>query len=663
MSAPTTRPDVAAMLAENARRNAALFEPYDPVKGQPGVVERFRFNVSDHDLLLLPVTMKDDPLMVQLLQFESLQAAVDALANPTTRDKVVHNMVTALNGLRIKHDFEFWCITCATIVDREDKIPIPFKLNRAQRKLLQRFELKRLAGKPIRVVLLKARQWGGSTMTQLYMSWLQLFHYKLWHSCIVADVEDQAKNIRGMYTFMAANHPKDVMKVRLRPFEGSSKIRQVVDRDCIIQLGSMQKPESLRSFNFAMAHFSEVGLWKATVSKKPEDVIQSIRTIIPKRPGTLVVLESTAKGLGNMFHREWLAAAAKKSGYDPVFVAWFEITEYWLRIEGDIGQFISRLSEYQMEQWHQGATLEGINWYVHHQAHEQLDDWAMKSEYPGNPEEAFGSTGRRAFSPAYVRKARMFNRKPDFVGDIHGDSHSGKEAFTGLHLAANDKGLLKIWEMPDTSRRISGRYVVAVDIGGKTDAADYSVIRVLDRAPVLEGGVPEAILTWKGHLDQDLVVWKAAQIAWLYDKALLVPEVNSLKGKEDDTEGEHIVTVLDELVGVYPNIYARTDPEKVKEGAPVKYGWHTNKLTKPNLVDTMNRLLREQGYIEYDSQVCDEYDWYEYKEDGTYGAVSGQHDDQAMTSMIMNKVSDLMPAPRLIEHKPQKKTPGLISNF
>ena len=84
---------------------------------------------------------------------------------------------------------------------------------------------------------------------------------------------------------------------------------------------------------------------------------------------------------------------------------------------------------------------------------------------------------------------------------------------------------------------------MSVDIGGRSDGADWSVISVIDRYFLMEGGVEECIGTWRGHLDQDLVIWKAVQIAKFFNSALLVPESNSLDMKGD--EGDHSLTILD----------------------------------------------------------------------------------------------------------------------
>jgi hypothetical protein len=555
-------------------------------------------------------------------------------------------MLADINRERIEHDFEFWCYTCVKIQDKESKQPIPFKLNRAQRKLLAEIYQDVYDGVPIRIILLKARQWGGSTLVQMFMAWIQLFKKKRWHSAIVTDVEEQARNIRGMYSFMAESHPQEVLNVKIIPYQGSSKNKKIVDRDCNLAIGSMQQPDNLRSFDFAMCHFSEVGLWKETKGKRPEDLIQAVRSTVPRVKWSFVVLESTAKGVGNFFHREWLDAANGKSGYRPVFVAWFEIEMYQIDFPKykTPMKFMDSMTGYEWFLWDSGATLEGIHWYRTHKKAENLDDWRMQSEFPTNPIEAFSSTGRRAFAPEYVQKARKFNRKPEFVGEVDADARSGEAALNNIKFVENSAGNLCIWEMPDKSINMKRRYVVPVDIGGRTHKADYSVIRVIDRFPMTMGGVPEAVLTWRGHLDQDLVIWKAVQIAKIYNDGLLVPESNSLRKEIIESEGDHIVTILDEIKDIYKNIYTRTDPEKVREGVPAKYGFHTNVKTKVGLIDNLNKVLREEQYIEPDSRVCDEYDIYEVKPDGSYGAVEGRdtHDDLVMCTAIGLKVSDEM---------------------
>lgn len=59
-------------------------------------------------------------------------------------------------------DFERWCEECVTVADKLSGLPVPFRLNAPQKRLARVMEARRRAGRPVRVILLKARQWGGS---------------------------------------------------------------------------------------------------------------------------------------------------------------------------------------------------------------------------------------------------------------------------------------------------------------------------------------------------------------------------------------------------------------------------------------------------------------------------------------------------------------------
>jgi hypothetical protein len=156
-----------------------------------------------------------------------------------------------------------------------------------------------------------------------------------------------------------------------------------------------------------MAHLSEVGSWKTTLQKSPEDLAQSIRASIPDVPYSLEVVESTAKGVGNFFHREWLAAVNKESSYKPIFIPWFEIPRYQKPLKSH-KQFIRENfdNEYVRFLWNLGATLEGIHWYIRFKKGKNYSDWRMNNEFPSTATEAFASSDMRVFNPKYILRAR-----------------------------------------------------------------------------------------------------------------------------------------------------------------------------------------------------------------------------------------------------------------
>lgn len=634
------------IIKENKKRVAKLFGKYNPYKGIGAIPSYTKLTIDENDECKVPLFLQKNNLVEEIKNIGSVKEFCKIKKQNTS------TIISTLIELRFKYDFEFWCATCVKVQDKETKQIIPFILRYPQRKLCESFISSIEQNKPIRVILLKARQWGGSTTIQVFMAWIQLFHKKRWHSAIIADIEDQARNIKSMYTRLAQNHPKYIKDFEFANFEGSSKNKIITSRECIIYIASMQKPDSLRSSDVMMAHLSEVGLWKETEGKKPEDLIQSIAGTIPTVPYSMIIMESTAKGVGNFFHKQWLKSVNKESGYTPIFVPWYEIEMYFKAFSNkkEQSEFAKTLSEKEIEYFKLGASLEGINWYREKKFLEGYDDWRMCCEFPTTPIEAFQSTGRRAHSSIYLQQMRSYCKEPIIKGELLADSGYGKEAIdSSLKFEKNNKGNFWIWEKPDISLNVKRRYVVSMDIGGRHEKADWTVISVIDRYWLLSQGVEECIATYKFHLDQDLAVWKAVQVARYYNDALLVIEANSLNPK--GSEGDHTLTILDEIKQYYPNLYSRTDPQKIIEGYPERFGFFTSQSSKTDLITQMNKRFREIGYIERDARALDEADTYEIKNNGTYGAVDGGHDDIYMSRAIGLKASQIYEFPYLIEQK------------
>lgn len=643
------------IVKENLERLKKIRRPYSQITGQGSVaVERVRFVQYDFPVkeLWLPAEFAATGFCRSIMALGMRRYIVEVMKTGYSR-RLENLLYIEFCRERMKHDFEFWAYMCAKISPKGGGADISFSLNRAQREYyLPVLERLRTEGKPIDVILLKARQWGGSTLTQIYMLWIQLVHRKNWNSVICGDVESQSNIVCGMISKVISNYPSWASggkKVETRPYEGSSKTRVISSSGCMYSVGSAQKPDSLRSQNISMAHLTEVGIWKATKGKKPEDLVQSIFGSVVSGPYTMKVLESTAKGVGNYFHRTWLSAKAGKNNFTPAFIPWFVIDLYSEKMEyKDYFGFIATMDEYEHFLFSIGATLEAIAWYRKKKT-EITEEWRMCSEYPSTAEEAFQSTGRRFFPIRYVQNARSTCVEPSFFGEFHGDDDKGPNAFSHLEFrkmqnTKDGDGVLWVWCLPDAAEDYRDRYVVSVDIGGVGDDADYSSIKVLDRLPMCDGGVPEVVAEWHGHIEHDLLIWKAAQIAYAYGEALLVVESNTLE--TEGTEGDNFEYVLDEIVDYYPNLYSRTSSEQIRQGAPVKYGFHTNVSTKPLVLNFLKACMRDMLYIERCMDSTFEMDNFEIKEDGkTTGAVEGNHDDRVMSTAICVYVAYKMPLP------------------
>lgn len=133
------------ILRENVRRNRSRVVDYDPIRGIGCLGVRREVDSPDSHLPeLVPEAMLDDRCYIA--------ASGDAVG---------------WVKLRSIYDFEYWAAKCVKIKDKLTGRDVPFVLNRPQRRVLGVLEKQRLAGRPLRLIMLKARQWGGSTLCYL----------------------------------------------------------------------------------------------------------------------------------------------------------------------------------------------------------------------------------------------------------------------------------------------------------------------------------------------------------------------------------------------------------------------------------------------------------------------------------------------------------------
>lgn len=669
------------ILQENERRRAIVFAPFNPITGEGSIGQRVAFTVSDYPIVTqyLPVEMMDEPFVKKLSKAGSVDAFIrDALMLPVTdeaRDKVVEEFIR----IRQKHDFPFWAAMFAYIKRKGGGTDVLFRLNRPQRKLIKRLEKMRKAGKPIRLILLKARQWGGSTSIQIYMAWLQLIHEVGLNSLIIAHQGTGSDEIKDMFDRMIKSYPVEMLhelgdayapnEPKIVGVGKSGNIFRVPQRNCKIKIGTAERPNSCRGGDYNLVHLSEIGLWKETDGKKPEDIVRSACSGILLRPYTMIVYESTPNGVGNFFHKEYLAAKKGLSQFEAMFVAWFEIEQYELPFENEADKyefakqlFANRRNEeiksdreepgtYIWRLWEKGATLEAIHWYVSERS-KYTNHGDMASEYPSDDIEAFTYSGRKVFSSEDVEQFRPACRAPRWIGEIYGSADEGEKAIEGLRFKKEADGRLFMWHDVERSdeEEVTDRYLVVVDVcKGHTKNADFADILVIDRLSMMDGEPPEVAAEWHGHIDMDKLAWKATQVAAYYNNALLVIESNTLETNNTKGEAEYILTLIHEVYG--RQLYARKQSaEDIRQGLPKKYGYHTNPLTKKVVIYNLKVVIRERLYIEREEACLDEYLTYVETENNVFEAMEGYHDDRLMTRAIgMQICYHEMELPRIVK--------------
>jgi len=690
---------LAKIIAEDKCRLAVLFKGYNPITGENAPGQRARIVITDFMLgkpLFVPLPMLRSRFVRVLINCGSIGEYVRRHMPGADYAKARKAVWRRFIRLRCKHDFYFFAYAYARIKNKEGGPDIPFYLRPAQLKVCRYFEDMRLRGVPIKVILLKCRQWGGSTLTDIYMVWIQIFWKTNWNCNIVGHQSTSSITVFNMYERLinaiplwlfyktGQEYPEDVRKIRNDA--KNPNIKYLVPRSCKIQTGSALNPESARSDDVAMAHITEEAFFPNTEKWTPALVVKSVISPLTGKPYEFVVRESTPNGMENEFHDEWVRANSKDkegkplSSYKPVFVAWFEIETYVkpFKDEDERADFAVWLWKHRQDTtgngayfWHLyeiGASLEGINWYV-----EKLLDYNciedMQQEYPSDDIEAFKYSGKAVFDIYKVEKLRQDCATPIFTGDIEGDAYdptlktevpdaspAGKyekyPCMQNLRLVEQPGGFFRIWDLPDDTINVKYRYLVAVDIGGSHKTSDWSSIVVLDRYDVMYGGVPTVVAEWHGHCNPDQLAMKCAQIAHFYQDAFLVVENNTAYSRMNDTDGDVSELFFPILVPLYDNLYNSNHSKLLKHRSKeLKYGFNTNRATKVAIVMFLAAVIREQKYMEREEETLSEYSYFMKFPNGEYGAVPGKHDDRVMARAIGMYVEHEMPVPFIVIQK------------
>lgn len=293
---------------------------------------------------------------------------------------------------RLRDDYPHYSAKALKIRAKDGSIS-PFLLNQAQLYLHGRLEAQREATGKVRALVLKGRQQGIST----YIG--GRFYHRTSHNrglrCFILTHEAEATdNLFGM-----VERYHDHCPALIKPSTGAANAKELYfDRlESGYKVGTAGSKAVGRSQTVQLFHGSEVAFWPNAPTHFA-GVVQAI----PDLPGTEIILESTANGVGGEFHERWQQAEAGIGDYIAVFIPWFWQSEYSRPVPDG---FALDDEEQEYAEVH-GLTLGQMAWRRAKLA-ELKDPLLFKQEYPATAAEAFQMTGHDSFiKPEAVLSAR-----------------------------------------------------------------------------------------------------------------------------------------------------------------------------------------------------------------------------------------------------------------
>nr|DAO90796.1 MAG TPA: Terminase large subunit [Caudoviricetes sp.] len=556
----------------------------------------------------------------------------------------------------IAGDFLLFCERNLMIRDKYSNQLIPFYdvLNWEQMELIKMVAEDLATGRPIRYIVLKARQMGMSTLIEAMGYWWTSTH-RFTTTVIIAHEKEATKNLYEMFRrYYEYSHPsfKPDRKYNTKQdltFDVSDEVKKTYDAQNLPSPGLQSEIKTMvategkgRSSTIKFLHGSECAFWDDSA-----DVTSAAVQAVPMAPETFIFLESTANGIGGYFYDEWNASKRGESQFRPVFFPWHSHNEYETPniIEDDLGDLDAEEEALYKLFEHEGYDRESwprkIYWRRLKKKEFRTDPKKFYQEYPSTPEEAFLASGRPVFDVPMLQEMERIavdaqKTHPYMCGDIKKvvDPETGMERIKFIEIRRvgdNDPTPLRVWWDVDRSRK----YVIGVDVseGIEVEAssgkeADFSVITVFD---VLARKV---VARWRGYADPDQLGEIVFNIGTYYNTALVGVEINN-----------HGIATAAKLRNMfYRNLYMRETAEDEQfQVRTTKFGWQTNKKTKPIMISELQRSIREGDIIDLDIVFIREAMSYIRKDNGAMEAQQGQHDDVVMSTAIALQMADWSP--------------------
>ena len=503
---------------------------------------------------------------------------------------------------------------------------VPFRLNDAQRKLYAVAKRQQDAGKPVRLIILKARQLGFSTLTEGL-----IFHAcatrKNVNALIVAHREDATANLFRMSKLFYDELPAPV-KPMLRAsnaqelvFENPSKLRS--EREARPGLRSRIRCATAggrgigRSDTLQCVHLSEYAFWPDGADGKAS-TLAGILQAVPSLPGTMVVIESTANGFED-FKERWDAAVAGENDFEPVFFAWFENPDYsmpvvpgteWTPEERDL-KAAYQLTDEQL-QWRR--------WCIANNCGGSLD--MFRQEYPASPGEAFLHSGTGVFDNEQI--VLRLERLPE---------PAGRGEFTDGEWTESETGAITLYELPEDGVP----YVLGGDTAG--EGSDYFTAIVIDN---VTGRIAAKL---RQKYSEPEYVRQIYALGRFYNDALVAIETNF---------STYPVMKLQEME--YSNQYSREREDTYTRQMRKSYGFRTDRQSRPRAIANLVEVFSSHPEWFTDRELLEEMLTFCYNEDHRPEALAGKHDDLVMGAAITYAVRHQQRMTVLTEpEKPREK--------
>jgi hypothetical protein len=525
---------------------------------------------------------------------------------------------------------------------------------------------------PARIIVLKGRRSGSSLGCAAAIN-LELKRRKS-KSLIMADEADRSTTIFGILSAFATS---DVVPwgfgvkttaTKMTYGNGSEVLKDTAND---VNAG---RGDGIRIMWFSeAAHFAKDGAFDASI------LMMGALATIPKKPDTIVFVESTANGQSGWYYDTWQTAAwpddedyfekwERRGATNPdnlwirVFAAWFEIPRNSYDVSKEEGEAImSRLSKsekFGVETY--GWTPQQLKWRRVTIVNDcKGDESKFDQEYPHSPDSAFISTGSHAFDRDCLNILRQRAKAAETqwkYGVIEPSGATAKQIIAGeggdYSVSFRRTPMEEAWCAILEEPRDRYRYIFPVDPASEASTTDGSGDldrmsclmlrasvreesrdgeRIIERPPRIVARILPEVMD--EHPDADQTTLMCALLSKWYGNPCIPVEIN---------KGEWVIakfrTAGLSLYRTQPNIRERE--QKLR----ARFGWHTGEESRHTIIKGLQAAIHghefetEDGKSMVRQPAIDIEDLFTVAElenfvrnrKGKFEAATGKHDDDVL---------------------------------
>lgn len=468
---------------------------------------------------------------------------------------------------------------------------------------------------PIRLIILKARQEGVSTIIEALIYWYAATHKNV-HAKIVSHDRESASNLYSMFRRYYDNSAKIFQPTT----KYNTKNDLLFDNEAgtglksQISISSAENTGTGRGLTVNWLHGSETAKWS-----NGQELLAGLLQTVPLLANTAIFLESTANGVGDFFYDTWQAAKAGKSSFTPLFFGWHEHDEY--RIKTKPLKDLTPEEKILKKQYN--LDDERLAWRRLKLREFAGNEQKFAQEYPINDQEAFLVSGRARFDGYKLIEMEKQCHDPGQFELIQKKPDNNKVLTNrDMTIVAPKKvpgAPLKIWEQPQESVK----YVIGADVSDTGD--DFSV------ATVMRIDQTRTVARWRSDCEPSEFGEVLKELGDWYNSALIGVESNN-----------HGLTTIQRLRDMnYTNLYRReTGLDERFEQHTSKLGWRTDRKTKPLMIDALSEAISKGSIQDFDIEFVRECITYVVDKRGATNAQPGRHDDCVISTAIALQLFD-----------------------